>query len=144
MFFNYPGWIVTINLIAFDHSSSYHIEINLSMFIVFLIFFFLGDNKQKNYLQLAGRCLLAFMFITLIRFEISFLQVIKLFQFIFFWIIEFFYIYISLWKTSSLLILYFTVKFLLFSVTYQLPPHFLSFYKYHMLLHPELHADCFY
>lgn len=35
----------------------------------------LGDNKPKNYLQLAGRILLAFMFITLIRFEISFLQI---------------------------------------------------------------------
>lgn len=37
----------------------------------------LGDNKPKNYLQLAGRVLLAFMFITLIRFEISFLQIIQ-------------------------------------------------------------------
>jgi len=37
----------------------------------------LGDNKQKNYLQLTGRCLLAFMFITLIRFEISFLQILQ-------------------------------------------------------------------
>ncbi|KAG8277538.1 Surfeit locus protein 4 [Homalodisca vitripennis] len=35
------------------------------------------DNKQKNYLQLTGRCLLAFMFITLIRFEISFLQILQ-------------------------------------------------------------------
>ncbi|CAH1100844.1 unnamed protein product [Psylliodes chrysocephalus] len=35
----------------------------------------LGDNKPKNYLQLTGRVLLAFMFITLIRFELSFLQV---------------------------------------------------------------------
>lgn len=36
----------------------------------------LGDNKPKNYLQLTGRILLAFMFITLIRFDgISFLQV---------------------------------------------------------------------
>ncbi|CAG9865142.1 unnamed protein product [Phyllotreta striolata] len=35
----------------------------------------LGDNKPKNYLQLTGRVLLAFMFITLIRFEFSFLQI---------------------------------------------------------------------
>lgn len=35
----------------------------------------LGDNKPKNWMQLAGRVLLAFMFITLIRFELSFLQV---------------------------------------------------------------------
>jgi len=35
----------------------------------------LGDNKPKNYLQLTGRILLAFMFITLIRFEFSFLQI---------------------------------------------------------------------
>jgi hypothetical protein len=35
----------------------------------------LGENKPKNYLQLTGRILLAFMFITLIRFEFSFLQV---------------------------------------------------------------------
>lgn len=39
----------------------------------------LGDNKPKNYLQLTGRVLLAFMFITLIRFDgISFLQVCAL------------------------------------------------------------------
>lgn len=37
----------------------------------------LGDNKPKNYLQLTGRILLAFMFVTLIRFEFSFLQVIE-------------------------------------------------------------------
>lgn len=37
----------------------------------------LGDNKPKNLLQLAGRILLAFMFITLIRFEISFLQIFQ-------------------------------------------------------------------
>ncbi|XP_065209574.1 surfeit locus protein 4 homolog [Planococcus citri] len=37
----------------------------------------LGENKPKNYLQLAGRCLLAFMFVTLIRFEFSFLQVVQ-------------------------------------------------------------------
>lgn len=35
----------------------------------------LGENKPKNVMQLAGRILLAFMFITLIRFEFSFLQV---------------------------------------------------------------------
>lgn len=35
----------------------------------------LGENKPKSYLQLAGRSLIAFMFITLIRFEFSFLQV---------------------------------------------------------------------
>ncbi|KAH0564305.1 surfeit locus protein 4 homolog isoform X1 [Cotesia glomerata] len=35
----------------------------------------LGENKPKNYLQLAGRILLAFMFVTLIRFEISFMQI---------------------------------------------------------------------
>nr|CAH7751869.1 unnamed protein product [Callosobruchus chinensis] len=37
----------------------------------------LGDNKPKNYLQLTGRILLAFMFITLIRFEFSFLQILS-------------------------------------------------------------------
>ncbi|XP_018334008.1 surfeit locus protein 4 homolog [Agrilus planipennis] len=36
----------------------------------------LGDNKPKNYLQLTGRILLAFMFTTLIRFELSFLQIL--------------------------------------------------------------------
>ena len=35
----------------------------------------MGENKPKNFMQLAGRVLLAFMFITLIRFEFSFLQV---------------------------------------------------------------------
>lgn len=35
----------------------------------------MGENKPKNVMQLAGRILLAFMFITLIRFELSFLQV---------------------------------------------------------------------
>lgn len=35
----------------------------------------LGDNRPKNLLQLAGRILLAFMFITLFRFEVSFLQI---------------------------------------------------------------------
>lgn len=37
----------------------------------------LGDNKPKNYMQLAGRILLAFMFLTLIRFEFSFLQIVQ-------------------------------------------------------------------
>ncbi|XP_073984811.1 surfeit locus protein 4 [Rhodnius prolixus] len=37
----------------------------------------LNDNNPKNYLQLAGRCLLAFMFITLIRFEFTFLQIVQ-------------------------------------------------------------------
>lgn len=35
----------------------------------------LGDNKPKSFMQLAGRILLAFMFITLIRFELSIFQV---------------------------------------------------------------------
>lgn len=35
----------------------------------------LGENKPKNFMQLAGRILLAFMFITLLRFEFSVLQV---------------------------------------------------------------------
>jgi len=37
----------------------------------------LGENKPKNFMQLAGRILLAFMFITLLRFELSVLQVIQ-------------------------------------------------------------------
>ncbi|XP_060526757.1 surfeit locus protein 4 homolog [Cylas formicarius] len=37
----------------------------------------LGDNKPKNYLQFAGRVLLAFMFVTLLRFEFSFLQILQ-------------------------------------------------------------------
>jgi hypothetical protein len=37
----------------------------------------MGDNKPKNFMQLAGRILLAFMFITLIRFELSFFQIIQ-------------------------------------------------------------------
>lgn len=37
----------------------------------------LGENKPKTYLQLAGRVLIAFMFITLLRFEISFLQIVQ-------------------------------------------------------------------
>jgi ER-derived vesicles protein len=38
---------------------------------------FLGENKPKNYLQLAGRILVVFMFATLLRLEISFMQVIN-------------------------------------------------------------------
>ncbi|XP_017777317.1 PREDICTED: surfeit locus protein 4 homolog [Nicrophorus vespilloides] len=34
----------------------------------------LGDNKPKNYMQLTGRILLAFMFITIIRLEFNFIQ----------------------------------------------------------------------
>lgn len=37
----------------------------------------LDTNKPKNYLQLGGRILLAFMFITLIRLEISFFQILQ-------------------------------------------------------------------
>lgn len=37
----------------------------------------MGENKPKNFMQLAGRILLAFMFITLIRFELSFFQIIQ-------------------------------------------------------------------
>ncbi|KAJ9601491.1 hypothetical protein L9F63_000330, partial [Diploptera punctata] len=37
----------------------------------------LGDNRPKNYLQLTGRVLLAFMFVTLLRFEISFMQIFQ-------------------------------------------------------------------
>ncbi|XP_066595163.1 surfeit locus protein 4 homolog [Prorops nasuta] len=37
----------------------------------------LGDNKPKNLLQLAGRILLAFMYITIIHFRGSFLQIIQ-------------------------------------------------------------------
>lgn len=37
----------------------------------------LRDNNPKNYLQLAGRCLISFMFITLLRFEFSFLQIFQ-------------------------------------------------------------------
>lgn len=43
----------------------------------------LGENKPKNVMQLAGRILLAFMFITLIRFEMSFLQVLSMIKCIF-------------------------------------------------------------
>jgi len=37
----------------------------------------LGENKPKMYLQLAGRILLVFMFLTLLRFEMSVMQVIQ-------------------------------------------------------------------
>lgn len=37
----------------------------------------LGENKPKSLLQLAGRVLIAFMFITLVRFEVSFLQILQ-------------------------------------------------------------------
>jgi len=38
----------------------------------------LGENKPKTYLMLAGRILLVFMFLTLIRFEFSFIQVTQI------------------------------------------------------------------
>jgi len=37
----------------------------------------LGDNKPKSYFQLAGRILLVFMFITIIRFEFSFILLLQ-------------------------------------------------------------------
>lgn len=37
----------------------------------------LGENKPKSFMQLAGRVLLAFMFITLIRFELSCMQILQ-------------------------------------------------------------------
>nr|ADD38864.1 Surfeit locus protein 4 homolog [Lepeophtheirus salmonis] len=37
----------------------------------------LGENKPKEYLQLTGRILLVFMFITLLRFEMSPMQIIQ-------------------------------------------------------------------
>ncbi|KAK2713285.1 surfeit locus protein 4 homolog [Artemia franciscana] len=37
----------------------------------------LGDNKPKSYLQLTGRILLVFMFLSLIRLEFSFLQILE-------------------------------------------------------------------
>ncbi|XP_049844697.1 surfeit locus protein 4 homolog [Schistocerca serialis cubense] len=37
----------------------------------------LGDNKPKNILQLTGRVLLAFMYVTLLRFEPSVMQIIQ-------------------------------------------------------------------
>lgn len=39
----------------------------------------LGENKPKNYLQLTGRILLVFMFITVLRFEFSILQMLQTF-----------------------------------------------------------------
>merc|ERR1711988_1950920 len=36
-----------------------------------------GENKPKMYLQLAGRILLVFMFLTLLRFEMSAMQIIQ-------------------------------------------------------------------
>lgn len=47
------------------------------------IFFFLGENKQKNYMQLTGRCLIAFMFTTLLKFEFSFFQVSIIYKYYF-------------------------------------------------------------
>lgn len=35
----------------------------------------LGENKPKTYLMLGGRILLVFMFLTLVRFEFSIMQV---------------------------------------------------------------------
>lgn len=37
----------------------------------------LGENKPKEYLQLTGRILLIFMFITLLRFDTSLMQIIQ-------------------------------------------------------------------
>jgi len=37
----------------------------------------LGENKPKMYLQLAGRILIVFMFLTLLRFESSAMQIIQ-------------------------------------------------------------------
>ncbi|XP_046403347.1 surfeit locus protein 4 homolog [Ischnura elegans] len=37
----------------------------------------LGDNKPKNYMQLTGRILLVFMFVTLLRLELSFMQILQ-------------------------------------------------------------------
>lgn len=42
---------------------------------IIIFFFYSGENKQKNYMQLTGRCLIAFMFITLLKFELNFFQV---------------------------------------------------------------------
>jgi len=36
-----------------------------------------GENREKTYIQLTGRVLLVFMFLTLLRFEVSFLQLIE-------------------------------------------------------------------
>ena len=35
----------------------------------------LGENNPKQYMQLSGRILLVLMFLTLLRFELSFMQV---------------------------------------------------------------------
>ena len=35
------------------------------------------NSRQKTYMQLSGRVLLVFMFLTLLRFEISFLQIVQ-------------------------------------------------------------------
>lgn len=37
----------------------------------------LGENKPKEYLQLTGRILLVFMFVTLLRFDTSFMQILQ-------------------------------------------------------------------
>ena len=37
----------------------------------------LGENTHKTYMQLSGRILLVFMFLTLLRFEFSLLQIIQ-------------------------------------------------------------------
>ncbi|XP_076352046.1 surfeit locus protein 4 homolog [Tachypleus tridentatus] len=37
----------------------------------------LGENKPRNYLQLTGRVLLVFMFMTVLRFEVSVIQIIQ-------------------------------------------------------------------
>ncbi|KAF4521647.1 hypothetical protein B566_EDAN009380 [Ephemera danica] len=50
-----------------------------------------GDNKPKNYLQLAGRILVVFMFATLLRLEISFMQV-------------------KLWSRKFIFVLYYSKK----------------------------------
>jgi hypothetical protein len=49
----------------------------ITVFSLNMYEFIAGDNKPKNYLQLTGRSLLAFMFVTLLRFEISFMQASK-------------------------------------------------------------------
>jgi hypothetical protein len=36
-----------------------------------------GENKPKEYLKLGGRCLLVFMFVTLLRFDTSPMQIIQ-------------------------------------------------------------------
>ena len=37
----------------------------------------LGENSKHKYMQLSGRVLLVFMFLTLLRFELSFLQLVQ-------------------------------------------------------------------